>query len=119
MCNYRITVTIGKQADIVDGGGWVTGMTWRKSIILEQDKRGAAITLRDLLNGDGPAVNDLGYPMWDRCYGMCNPQCWQWELVAANSICVNEILRKAGVDWPVDGIPSIDSPTVTINLAIN
>lgn len=57
--------------------------------------------------------------MWDRCYGMCNPQCWQWELVAANSICVNEILRKAGVDWPVDGIPSIDKPIITINLAIN
>ena len=64
-------------------------------------------------------VDDLGYMLWDRCYGMCNRQCWQWELVSAHSTCVNEILRKAGIDWPVDGIPSIDKPIITINLAIN
>ena len=57
--------------------------------------------------------------LWDRCYGMCNRQCWQWELVSAHSTCVNEILRKAGIDWPADGIPSIDKPIITINLAIN
>lgn len=55
MCNYKLTVTLEKSVDVVDGGGWVTGMTW----------------------------------------------------------------RKAGIDWPVDGIPSIDKPIITINLAIN
>ena len=40
-------------------------------------------------------------------------------IVSAHSTSVNEILRKAGIDWPVDGIPSIDKPIITINLAIN
>ena len=118
MCNYRLTVTIGKSTDIVDGGGWATGMTWRKTVILEESERADAIALRDLFNGGGPASDDLGYLMWDRCYGMCNPQCWQWELVCRHSACVNQILRKAGIDWPEDGLPDIDLPTITINLAI-
>lgn len=103
----------------VDGGGWVTGMTWRKAVILEAGERASVLALRDLLNRSKPAMDDLGYMLWDRCYGMCNRQCWQWELVSAHSTCVNEILRKAGIDWPVDGIPSIDKPIITINLAIN
>lgn len=103
----------------VDGGGWVTGMTWRKAVILEAGERASVLALRDLLNQSKPAMDDLGYMLWDRCYGMCNRQCWQWELVSAHSTCVNEILRKAGIDWPVDGIPSIDKPIITINLAIN
>ena len=45
MCNYRITVTIGKNSDIVDGGGWVTSMTWRKSTILESKNRNQALCL--------------------------------------------------------------------------
>ena len=28
MCNYKLTVTISKNSEIVDGGGWVTSMTW-------------------------------------------------------------------------------------------
>ena len=103
----------------VDGGGWVTGMTWRKAVILEAGERASVLALRDLLNQSKPAMDDLGYMLWDRCYGMCNRQCWQWELVSAHSTCVNEILRKAGIDWPADGIPSIDKPIITINLAIN
>ena len=118
MCNYKLTVTIGKSTDIVDGGGWATGMTWRKTVILEESERADAIALRDLLNGGGPATDGLGYLMWDRCYGMCNPQCWQWELACRHSACVNQILRKAGIDWPEDGLPDIDLPTITINLAI-
>ena len=39
MCNYKLTVTIGKNSDIVDGGGWVTSMTWRKSTILKAKDR--------------------------------------------------------------------------------
>ena len=108
MCNYKLTVTISKSTDIVDGGGWATGMTWRKTVILEESERADAIALRDLLNGGRPATDDLGYLMWDRCYGMCNPQCWQWELACRHSACVNQILRKA----------DIDLPTITINLAI-
>ena len=119
MCNYKLTVTISKSTDIVDGGGWATGMTWRKTVILEESERTNAIALRDLLNGGRPATDDLGYLMWDRCYGMCNPQCWQWELACCHSACVNQILRKAGIDWPEDGLPDIDLPTITINLAIN
>lgn len=76
MCNYKLTVTISKSTDIVDGGGWVTGMTWRKTVILEESERADIIALRDLLNGGRPATDDLGYLMWDRCYGICNPQCW-------------------------------------------
>lgn len=119
MCNYKLTVTLEKSVDVVDGGGWVTGMTWRKAVILEAGERASVLALRDLLNQSKPAMDDLGYMLWDRCYGMCNRQCWQWELVSAHSTCVNEILRKAGIDWPVDGIPSIDKPIITINLAIN
>ena len=31
----------------------------------------------------------------------------------------NQIMRRAGVDWPGAGVPDIDMPTITINLAIN
>ena len=119
MCNYKLTVTLEKSVDVVDGGGWVTGMTWRKAVILEAGERASVLALRDLLIQSKPALDELGYMLWDRCYGMCNRQCWQWELVSAHSTCVNEILRKAGIDWPVDGIPSIDKPIITINLAIS
>ena len=119
MCNYKLTVTIGKNSEIVDGGGWVTSMTWRKSTLLEAKDRAQVLALRDLLNGDKPAVDEDGYLMWDRCYGLCNPQCWQWELACAHSTCVNQIMRCAGVDWPGAGVPDIDMPTITINLAIN
>ena len=64
-------------------------------------------------------VDEDGYLMWDRCYGLCNTQCWQWELACAHSTCVNQIMRRAGVDWPGAGVPDIDMPTITINLAIN
>lgn len=57
--------------------------------------------------------------MWDRCYGMCNPQCWQWELACAHSTCINQIMRRAGVDWADAGVPDIDMPTISINLSIN
>ena len=109
MCNYKLTVTLEKSVDVVDGGGWVTGMTWRKAVILEAGERASVLALRDLLNQSKPAMDDLGYMLWDRCYGMCNRQCWQWELVSAHSTCVNEILRKAGIDKPI----------IAINLAIN
>ena len=46
--------------------------------------------------------------MWDRCYGLCNTQCWQWELACAHSTCVNQIMRRAGVAWPEAGVPDID-----------
>lgn len=39
MCNYKLTVTISKNSEIVDGGGWVTSMTWRKSTLLEAKDR--------------------------------------------------------------------------------
>lgn len=39
MCNYKLTVTLEKSVDVVDGGGWVTGMTWRKAVILEAGER--------------------------------------------------------------------------------
>jgi len=119
MCNYKLTVTITKNTEIVDGGGWTTGMTWRKSTVIESAQRKNVLALRDLLNSGKPAANDIGYPMWDRCYGLCNTQCWQWELVCAHSSCVDEILRKAGIDWPMDGTPGIDDPAITINLAID
>ena len=89
------------------------------AVILEESERTNAIALRDLLNGGRPATDDLGYLMWDRCYGMCNPQCWQWELACRHSACVNQILRKAGIDWPEDGLPDIDLPTITISTAIS
>lgn len=66
MCNYKLTVTIGKNSEIVDGGGWVTSMTWRKSTLLEAKDRAQVLALRDLLNGDKPAVDEDGYLMWDR-----------------------------------------------------
>lgn len=119
MCNYKLTVTIGKNSDIVDGGGWVTSMTWRKSTLLKAKDRAQVLALRDLLNGDKVAVDEDGYLMWDRCYGLCNTQCWQWELACAHSTCVNQIMRRAGVDWPEAGVPDIDMPTITINLAID
>ena len=50
MCNYKLTVTIGKNSEIVDGGGWVTSMTWRKSTLLEAKDRAQVLALRDLLN---------------------------------------------------------------------
>ena len=71
MCNYKLTVTISKNSEIVDGGGWVTSMTWRKSTLLEAKDRAQVLALRDLLNGDKPAVDEDGYLMWDRCYGLC------------------------------------------------
>lgn len=119
MCNYKLTVTIGKNSGIVDGGGWVTSMTWRKSTILKAKDRAQVLALRDLLNGSKPAVDEDGYLMWNRCYGMCNPQCWQWELACAHSTCINQIMRRADVDWPDAGVPDIDMPTITINLSIN
>ena len=119
MCNYKLTVTIGKNSDIVDGGGWVTSLTRRKSTILKAKARAQVLALRDLLNGSKPAVDEDGYLMWDRCYGMCNPQCWQWELACAHSTCINQIMRRADVDWPDAGVPDIDMPTITINLSIN
>lgn len=63
MCNYKLTVTISKSTDIVDGDGWATGMTWRKTVILEESERADIIALRDLLNGGRPATDDLGYLM--------------------------------------------------------
>lgn len=81
--------------------------------------RAQVLALRDLLNGDKPAVDEDGYLMWDRCYGLCNTQCWQWELACAHSTCVNQIMRRAGVAWPEAGVPDIDMPTITINLAID
>lgn len=50
MCNYKLTVTLEKSVDVVDGGGWVTGMTWRKAVILEAGERASVLALRDLLN---------------------------------------------------------------------
>ena len=85
MCNYKLTVTLEKSVDVVDGGGWVTGMTWRKAVILEAGERASVLALRDLLNRSKPAMDDLGYMLWGRCYGMCNRQCWQWELVSAHT----------------------------------
>lgn len=78
-----------------------------------------AIALRDLLNSSKPAVDEDGYLMWNRCYGMCNTQCWQWELACAHSTCINQIMRRADVDWADAGVPDIDMPTITINLSIN
>ena len=60
MCNYKLTVTISKNSEIVDGGGWVTSMTWRKSTLLEAKDRAQVLALRDLLNGDKPAVDEDG-----------------------------------------------------------
>lgn len=57
--------------------------------------------------------------MWNRCYGMCNTQCWQWELACAHSTCINQIMRRTDVDWADAGVPDIDMPTITINLSIN
>ena len=119
MCNYKLTVIIGKNSDIVDGGGWVTSMTWRKSTILEAKDRAQVLALRDLLNSSKPAVDEDGYLMWNRCYGMCNKACWQWELACAHSSCINQIMRRADVDWADAGVPDIDMPTITINLSIN
>lgn len=48
MCNYKLTVTLEKSVDVVDGGGWVTGMTWRKAVILEAGERASVLALRDL-----------------------------------------------------------------------
>ena len=56
MCNYKLTVTLEKSVDVVDGGGWVTGMTWRKAVILEAGERASVLALRDLLNGDKPLL---------------------------------------------------------------
>ena len=95
MCKYRITVTISNNSTCVDGGGWLVGMTWRKSVILDAEERTQAIALRDLLNSSKPAVDEDGYLMWNRCYGMCNTQCWQWELACAHSTCINQIMRRA------------------------
>ena len=36
MCNYKLTVTLEKSVDVVDGGGWVTG------IVAAASKRGRA-----------------------------------------------------------------------------
>lgn len=119
MCTYKLTITIEKSVDIVDGGGWATAMTWRKSILLDESDRPRVIALRDLLNTGKPVVDDLGYLMWDRCYALANPQCWQWQLACAHSTCINPILRKAGIDWPETGLPDISLPAITINLAIN
>ena len=119
MCNYKLTVIIGKNSDIVDGGGWVTSMTWRKSTILEAKDRAQVLALRDLLNSSKPAVDEDGYLMWNRCYGMCNKACWQWELACAHSTCINQIMRRADVDWAAAGVPYIDMRTITINLSIN
>ena len=57
MCKYRITVTISNNSTCVDGGGWLVGMTWRKSVILDAEERTQAIALRDLLNSSKPAVD--------------------------------------------------------------
>ena len=65
MCNYKLTVTLEKSVDVVDGGGWVTGMTWRKAVILEAGERASVLALRDLLNQSKPAMDDLGYMLWD------------------------------------------------------
>lgn len=119
MCKYRITVTISNNSTCVDGGGWLVGMTWRKSVILDAEERTQAIALRDLLNSSKPAVDEDGYLMWNRCYGMCNKACWQWELACAHSTCINQIMRRADVDWADAGVPDIDMPTITINLSIN
>ena len=94
-------------------------MTWRKSTILEAKDRAQVLALRDLLNSSKPAVDEDGYLMWNRCYGMCNTQCWQWELACAHSTCINQIMRRADVDWADAGVPDIDMPTITINLSIN
>lgn len=118
MCKYRLTVTISNTTTCVDGGGWLVGMAWRKSVILDAEDRAQAIALRDLLNHDKPVMDGLGYPLWDRCYGMCNSQCWQWELVTAHSTAVNTIMRKADIEWPEDGLPDIDKALISINLAL-
>ena len=118
MCKYRITVTISNNSTCVDGGGWLVGMTWRKSVILDAEERAQAIALRDLLNHDKPVADGLGYLLWDRCYGMCNKACWQWELVTAHSTAVNAIMRKADIEWPEDGLPDIDKAVISINLAL-
>lgn len=46
MCKYRLTVTISNNTTCVDGGGWLVGMTWRKSVILDPEDRAQAIALR-------------------------------------------------------------------------
>ena len=111
MCNYKLTVTLEKSVDVVDGGGWVIGMTWRKGRHPRSRRTRKRPRPARPAQPIKPAMDDLGYMLWDRCYGMCNRQCWQWELVSAHSTCVNEILRKAGIDWPVDGIPASTSPS--------
>lgn len=108
-----------QQLHLRGRGGWLVGMTWRKSVILDAEERTQAIALRDLLNSSKPAVDEDGYLMWNRCYGMCNTQCWQWELACAHSTCINQIMRRADVDWADAGVPDIDMPTITINLSIN
>lgn len=116
---YKITVTIGRGDDVIDGGGWTVGMTWRKSMVLEPGERDRALALRDMLNAKEPALDPLGYPMWDHGYGMCNTQCWQWEVACRHSSCVNDLMAAAGIDdWPADGTPDVDMPAVSINLAI-
>lgn len=62
MCKYRITVTISNNSTCVDGGGWLVGMTWRKSVILDAEERMQAIALRDLLNSSKPAVDEGRIP---------------------------------------------------------
>lgn len=84
-----------------------------------QRMRGQVLALVTLLNRPQPAIVD-GTPLWARGYALSNSRCWQWELVAAHSTCVNLIMRAAGIDdWPPeDTMPDVTNPEITINLAI-
>lgn len=117
MCRYRLTVQISANSQQVDGGGWVTAITFTKSTIIDAQDRAQAIALRDLLNQPEPARNPTGTPMWDHAYGMSNRECWQWQIAARHSSCLTQILQTAGIDWPDQGTPDIDLPVITINLA--
>lgn len=74
-----------------------------------------------LLNAGRPALDENGYPMWDHLIALSNRQCWQWEIAAAHSGCLAAIMQAAGIDdWPpVDSMPDITNPVITINLSTN
>ncbi|PST47067.1 hypothetical protein COO72_12365 [Bifidobacterium callitrichos] len=82
--------------------------------------RQQARNLIAILNGRNRPVDAHGMPLWDRGYALYNSKCWQWELVAAQSTCVSEIMAAAGIDdWPpADTMPVIDGPEITINLSV-
>lgn len=136
MSRYAITAIVTNQLECTDGGGWQMLMGWRKTIILDhtdpdvssvsiadeptqENIRGHISRLVNLLNSREAPTDERGYLLWDRCYALSNRQCWQWELIAAHSTCLIDIMRAAGIDWPDNGtMPDIIHPQITINLSI-